>query len=684
MKSNTDHYLNRELAWLYFNDRVLQQSEDTKIPLLERLRFLSIFQSNLDEFFMKRLSIPRADALKNKNVFSENIWTQINEEVQSLFNRASQIFTLDLQPALANENIYFLDWKDLTDEEVKNITSYFHSNILPILTPLAVDPGHPFPHISALSTSLAVKLETPNSNKLTFARIKIPTLFPSFIPINREKGQNWIHINLVIRELLQIVFPNFNIKASLFFRVTRNIEFERDEEDAEDILEMISEELKERKFGHTVKFECEENPDSWLLNVLKEELSIYDKDIFSIKMPTLDFGEFSQMYDVGRTSLKFPPWSPFTPSKFSNAHSSAEYFRTIREHSVLVHHPYESYTSTVERLIIEASNDPDVIGIKLSLYRTNKDSRLVKALIKAVENGKEVVCVIELKARFDEQNNISWAMKLEDVGAHIIYGIVGLKTHCKTVLITRKEEKGLQCYAHIGTGNYNADTANFYTDLGYLTAEPAITEDVVHVFNFLTGKSAPSKLNKLLVAPFNLRDRILELIQTEIDNHKAGKPAGIILKLNNLEDKQVCDLLYEAAEQGVEIHLAVRSICVLKTMGLKNLRITSIVDQFLEHSRIYHFRNGQKDHTDGLFYIGSADWMKRNLDRRVEVLTPIENLVHKKNLMTILNLIAADNTQSWEMKEDGSYKRVKTVKGKAVNFQLELKRLYTLNHQQGF
>lgn len=683
MKSNTDHYLNRELAWLYFNDRVLQQSEDTKIPLLERLRFLSIFQSNLDEFFMKRLSIPRADALKNKNVSSANVWTQINEEVQSLFNRASQIFTLDLQPALANEHIHFLEWKDLTEEEVKNITAYFHSNILPILTPLAVDPGHPFPHISALSTSLAVKLESPNSNKLTFARIKIPTLFPSFIPIHRDKGQNWIHINVVIRELLEVVFPNFNIKASLFFRVTRNIEFERDEEEAEDILEMISEELKERKFGHTVKFECEENPDQWLLNVLKEELSIFDKDIYSIKMPTLDFGEFSQMYEAGRNSLKFPPWSPFTPSKFTNAHSSSDLFRMIREGSILVHHPYESYSSTVERLIIEASNDPDVIGIKLSLYRTNKDSRLVKALIKAVENGKEVVCVIELKARFDEQNNISWAMKLEDVGAHIIYGIVGLKTHCKTVLVTRKEEKGLQCYAHIGTGNYNADTANFYTDLGYLTAEPAITEDVVHVFNFLTGKSAPSKLNKLLVAPFNLRERILQLIQTEIDNHKAGKPAGITLKLNNLEDKQVCDLLYEAAEQGVEIHLAVRSICVLKTMGLKNLRITSIVDQFLEHSRIYHFRNGHKNPTDGLFYIGSADWMKRNLDRRVEVLTPIENIDHKKNLMTILELIAADNTQSWEMKEDGSYKRVKTVKGKSVNFQLELKRLYTLNHQQG-
>lgn len=683
MQITKDHILNRELAWLYFNDRVLQQAEDTKIPLLERLRFLSIFQSNLDEFFMKRLSIPRADALKNKNQVSDLLWSDIYTEVQNLFNRSSECFVRNIQPSLAEEHIHFLDWKDLTAEEIERITDYFYSNILPILTPLAVDPGHPFPHISALSTSLAVKLESPNTNKFTFARIKIPTLFPSFIPIERATGQNWLHINQLIKELLHVVFPNFNIKASLFFRVTRNIEFEREEEEAEDILEMISEELKERKFGHTVKFECEDNPDPWLLDVLKDELQIYERDIYVIKMPTLDYGEFSQIYAAGRLSLKFPPWSPYTPSKFKNAVISSELFKMVREGSVLLHHPYESYSTTIERFIIEASKDPDVIGIKLSLYRTNKDSRLVKALIKAIENGKEVVCVIELKARFDEQNNIAWAKKLEQVGAHIIYGIVGLKTHCKTALVTRKEEKGLQCYAHIGTGNYNADTANFYTDLGYLTCEPDITEDVVHVFNFLTGKSSPDKLNKLLVAPFNLRDKVIQLIKNEIENHKAGKPSGIILKLNNLEDRQICDLLYEAALEGVNIYLAVRSICALKSMGLKNLRIISVVDQFLEHSRIYHFRNGQDDITDGLFYIGSADWMKRNLDRRVEVLTPIENIEDKKTLTMILDLITSDNTQSWEMMEDGTYKRIHREKSKAVNFQLELKRHYTLNYQQG-
>lgn len=677
------HQLNRELAWLYFNDRVLQQSEDPTIPILERLRFLEIFQSNLDEFFMKRISMIRADATKNHNTQNDLLWTQINSKVQKLFHRACTCFTSEIQPQLSKEHIHFLTWSDLSASEKKRITEYFNKNILPILTPLAVDSGHPFPHISGLSTSLAVKLEDQKTFQYSFARIKIPTLFPSFIPVDRREGQNWIHINLVIKELLHIVFPNFNIQASLFFRVTRNIEFERDEEDAHDILEMISEELKERKFGHCVKFECEENPDPWLLDVLTEELEIYDRDIYTINIHTLDFTEFDQIYKLGRSSLKFPSWTPYTPKRFLNAKTPNELFKMVKEKSILLHHPYESYATTIERFIVAASKDPDVIGIKLSLYRTNKDSRLVKALIQAIENGKEVVCVIELKARFDEENNISWAKKLEQVGAHIIYGVVGLKTHCKTALITRKENQGLQCYVHIGTGNYNADTANFYTDLGLLTTEPKITEDIVHVFNYLTGQSVPKEFNKLLVAPFNLRKSVTQLIRNEIKNHKAGRPSGIRVKLNNLEDKQICELLYEAAQEGVQVDLAVRSICVLKKMNLTNLRIISVVDQFLEHSRIYHFRNGAPTEQEGLFYIGSADWMKRNLDRRVEVLTPIDDQDHKNTLAEVLNLIFSDNTHLWEMQENGQYIRVDREKNKAVNFQLELKRMYTKLYQKG-
>ncbi|MCO5113613.1 MAG: polyphosphate kinase 1 [Bdellovibrionaceae bacterium] len=674
-------FLNRELAWLYFNDRVLQQAEDSKIPLLERLRFLGIFHSNLDEFFMKRISIPRAEAMYHKDKDKTNLYQDIHSMVQKLFDRASTCFTKDLVPELKKERVEFLKWSDLNQTEREGFTRYFETHILPALTPLAVDPGHPFPHISSLTTSMAFKLYHPSTNTHTFARVKVPTMLPDFFPVPRKNGQHWIHVNEIIRELISALFPMSKIESTLFFRVTRNIEFEREEEEATDILEMISEELKERRFGHTVKLECEPHPDPWILNVLKSELEVNDLDIYYMQSPLINFQELDHIYEEGKANLKFPPWTPLIPQQFKNQPSfSGGLFKLIDEGDILLHHPYENYTHTVERFIIEAAQDPDVIGIKLSLYRTNKDSRLVKALINATENGKEVVCVIELKARFDEANNISWANKLEDAGAHIIYGMVGLKTHCKIALVTRKVPQGLKCYAHIGSGNYNAVTSAFYTDIGLMTSRPAITDDVVQVFNYLTGKTEPQKFNKLLVAPFNLRTQILALIQNEIANHKKGLPAGITVKLNNLEDKKISEALYFAASQGVKINLAVRSICVLKPEDervKKNIRIISVVDQFLEHSRIYHFRNGQKHDIEGLYYIGSADWMTRNFDRRVEVLTPIEPLELKKICHQVLELTFADNTQSWEMKPNGQYSRIRRDKKRAVNFQLELKRLYS-------
>lgn len=675
--------LNRELAWLYFNDRVLQQSEDANVPLLERLRFLGIFHSNLDEFFMKRISIPRAEALYNKNREKAQLWHDIHQMVQSLFDRATHCFNVSLTPELKKQRIEFLTWKDLSSSEQQVFVRYFESNILPALTPLAVDSGHPFPHISSLTTSMALKLRHTKNDEPTFARVKIPTMLPDFLQVHRKSGQYWIHINEIIRALITSLFPHSKIESTLFFRVTRNIEFEREEEEATDILEMISEELKERKFGHTVKLECEKNPDPWIIDLLKSELEINDLDIYQLSSFLINFNEFQKVFDEGKAHLKFPIWTPLVPQNFRKARTSNDLFKLIDDSDVLLHHPYESYTHTIERLIIEAAQDPDVLGIKLSLYRTDKDSRLVKALIKAVENGKEVVCVIELKARFDEANNISWANKLEQAGAHIIYGMVGLKTHCKIVLITRKERQGLKCYAHIGTGNYNALTSGFYTDVGLITSKKKITDDIVHVFNYLTGKTEPEKFNKLLVAPFNLRSALMNSIQNEIKNHKAGKPSGIIIKLNNLEDKRISEALYKAAAVGVKIKLAVRSICVLKPEDervKKNIEIISIVDQFLEHSRLYHFRNGQNKSTEGLYYIGSADWMTRNLDRRVEVLTPIEAPEHKKICQKILDLTFADNTQSWGMKPHGSYLRSKKTKGRSINFQLELKRLYSEMH----
>lgn len=679
--------LNRELAWLYFNDRVLQQSEDPKVPILERLRFLGIFHSNLDEFFMKRISIPRAEALYNKDKEKAQLWEQIHHKVQGLFDRASQCFDDLLNNEMKAERMGFLSWDQLTDPEQLVFRRYFETNILPALTPLAVDPGHPFPHISSLTTSMALKLTHSKTKSLSFARVKIPTMLPDFFPVERKGGVYWIHVNEIIRHLISTLFPSAKIESTLFFRVTRNIEFEREEEDATDILEMISEELKERKFGHTVKLECEPHPDPWIIDVLKRELEVNDLDIYYVRSLLVNFKELDQIYNEGKANLKFPPWVPLTPKEFKSIPTSGDFFKMLEQSDVLLHHPYESYTNTVERLIIEASQDPDVLGIKLSLYRTDKDSRLVKALISAVENGKEVVCVIELKARFDEANNISWANKLEQAGAHIIYGMVGLKTHCKIALVTRKENHGLKCYAHIGTGNYNALTSAFYTDLGLITSKPKITDDIVQVFNYLTGKTEPQNFNKLLVAPFNLRSGILELIQNEILNHRKGLPAGITVKLNNLEDKRISEALYHAAAEGIKIKLAVRSICVLKPEDERvkqNIEIISIVDQFLEHSRLYHFRNGKTKDVDGLYYIGSADFMTRNLDRRVEVLTPVEDKNLKKICDKILELTFADNTQSWSMKSNGEYVRSKKGKDRAVNFQLELKRLYSeLHGQQG-
>lgn len=678
-------FLNRELAWLYFNDRVLQQSEDPTVPLLERLRFLGIFHSNLDEFFMKRISMPRADALYKKNKESIELWQELHSMVEKLFERACKCFNKELIENLAKERIHFLKWNDLTPAEQKVFIRYFETNILPALTPLAVDSGHPFPHISSLTTSVALKLSHPQTEEISFARVKVPTMLPDFLPVNRENesGQFWIHINEVMRQLISTLFPNFIIESTLFFRVTRNIEFEREEDDTIDLLEMISEELKERKFGHTIKLECEENPDPWILNVLKKELEIHDLDIYPIQSFLINFKELDRIYNEGKANLKFPVWTPLTPSAFRQTHSSDEIFKTIDKSDVMLHHPYESYTHTIEKFIIESSQDPDVIGIKLSLYRTDKDSRLVKALISAAEAGKEVVCVIELKARFDEANNISWANKLEQAGAHIIYGMIGLKTHCKIALVTRKEKNGLKCYAHIGTGNYNALTSNYYTDLGVITSKPKLTEDIIQVFNYLTGKTEPQNFSKLLVAPFNLRSEITRLISNEIKNHKNGLPSGITIKLNNLEDRKISEALYAAAAEGVPINLAVRSICVLKPEDprvKKNIHIISVVDQFLEHSRLYHFKNGKANINEGLYYIGSADWMGRNFDRRVEVLTPIEDVEHKKICHKILEMMFTDNTQSWIMKSNGEYVRNKKGKARAFNFQLELKRLYSDMH----
>lgn len=665
--------IDREIAWLSFNSRVLEQAEDTRLPALERLRFLSIFQSNLDEFYMKRLAPPRAQAIHNNDEKQiERVWS-IHQTSTAQLQRSKDCAKDLKNKILPKEGLHILSWKELSDAEKNELKDYFLREILPVLTPLSVDKGHPFPHISSLSTSLGVKLSRPNdSEHPLFARVKIPDIFDPFIRINRGVNSfHWLPMSVLIEEHLYELFPGMQIQASLLFRITRNIEFERDEEEAEDILEMIANELHERKFGHTVKFQCRKDPDPWLLNFLKEELGLHDFDIFQVG-EHIDYTKFNSIYKQGPSRLKFPKWKPLTKKVLTG--TLEERFDYIKQHDVLLHHPYESYKYSIEQIIVDAANDPKVLGIKLSLYRTNQDSRLVQALVKAVENGKEVVCVIELKARLDEANNISWAQVLENAGAHIVYGMVGLKTHCKIALITRKEETGLQCYAHIGTGNYNADTAAFYTDTGLITAKRKYTEDVVNVFHFLTGLSTRKSYNKLLVAPVNLREKLTQFIKKEIQNAKQGIEAEITFKFNNLEDRKICELLYEAAEAGVKVNLGVRSICVLPST--KNLKIHSIVDQFLEHSRIYYFRNGSTAREDGKIFIGSADLMTRNLDRRVEVLTPIEDKKIILGLLNVLEIFFKDNTQKWILNSNDEYVRDTTKKRKNYNFQLELRRHY--------
>ncbi len=678
--SNKNHFNDRELAWLAFNERVLQQAEDLRLPLLERLKFLAIYQSNLDEFYMKRISVIRARALKRQDSNEISRLEQIYTLCRQHYDRAFETYKQDIKPSLAKNGLKITSWEDLSSSEKKKITSYFKQNILPVLTPITVDQGHPFPHISSLSLSLALKLEKHTGGEPFFARVKIPKIFPVFLEVQRKGNQkSFVSILGVIRHHISMLFNGSKVLSTLAFRITRNIEFERDEEEAEDLLQMIADELKERRFGHTVKMECESDSDPWLLDILKAELQIHGQDIYQNHGP-LDYSDFNQIAQSGSSRLKFRNWSGLVPKEFQKSNSNS-LFSTLRRRDILLHHPYESYKHTTEELIKTAASDPKVLGIKVSLYRTDKDSRLIQALIEAIENGKEVVCVIELKARLDEANNIGWATTLEQAGAHIIYGMVGLKTHCKLILITRKEPRGLKCYTHIGTGNYNATTSGVYTDLGLLTSKSSITSEVVEVFHYLTGKAEPAGFKELLVAPFNLREQLTDLISTEISNHKNKKPSGIKFKLNNLEDRKIASKIIEAAKSGVHVELYVRGICVIKPT--KNLVIKSVVDQFLEHSRILYFRSGESQERYGKVYIGSADLMTRNLDRRVEVHAPIQSIKLKTQILNIFECIKTDNTQSWVMNNDGAYSR--TVLGsdeKPINFQASLKKYYQKKHKR--
>lgn len=660
-------FVSRELSWLQFNQRVLSEAADKKAPLLERLQFLGIVTSNLDEFFMKRVGGLKQQitaGLMHRSpdgrLPSEQL-TAIRPVVQEMLKIQSDLFAKEIDPELRKQGIEIISWKDLSASELNWARQYFHNNIFPVLTPMSVDVGHPFPFISNLSTSLGVLLVQPKSEEKHFARIKIPPVFPRILRIPGSEGaatQRFLRLQEMIANNLEDLFPGLSVARVMPFRVTRNAEVELDELDADDLLELIEEQLRERKFSKAVRLEHGPNPDPWMLHFLMQELELKEEDVYEVA-GELDYGIFKPLVELKIPALKSEPWIPLSLPPFSD--EDANIFSVLRSEDLLVHHPYESFSSSVERFLRTAVDDPGVLGIKMTLYRTGDESTIIPLLIRAAENGKQVVCLVELRAYFDEARNIAWAQTLEKAGVHVVYGVVGLKTHCKTILVIRNETEGLRCYAHIGTGNYNPQTSKLYTDIGFFTSDTEITADLVDMFHYLTGRSLKREYRKLLLAPINLKERFLKMIEREITNKKHGLPARIIAKINNLEDHDIIRSLYQASQAGVVIDLIVRSVCCLRpgVEGIsKGINVYSVLGRFLEHSRIFYFANGQADPLEGEFYIGSSDWMYRNLENRVEVVTPIKARTLRERLWEILSVPLNESSRVWHMRQDGSYERV--------------------------
>jgi polyphosphate kinase len=653
-------FLDRDLSWLAFNQRVLHEALDPRTPLLERVKFLAIFSSNLDEFFMKRLDrlrrlVERGDADAGRRLHL------LREAVLPMLAAQARAFTDEIRPELARHGIRMLEWADLTAPQRSAATDYFHRNVYPVLTPLAVDPGHPFPFISNLSISLGLFLSSPDSGERLFARVKVPDVLPRWVPLPDERDGkpdvlNFVRLRDVIRNQLDELFPGMTIHEVMPFRVTRNADIEMDDEDpAEDLVELVEEELRQRRFERAVRLEYGLPPSPLMLQLLMRKLELTEMDLY--ELPALmDFTTLFPIAGLNRPELKDRPWTPVIPKGLDD--EDADLFALIRAGDLLVHHPYESFDATVARFIRSAAEDPRVLALKMTVYRVGADTPFLDALTLAAESGKQVAALVEVTARFDERQNLAVAQALEKAGVHVAYGVVGLKTHCKTALVVRHDEDGLRCYAHIGTGNYNVKTARLYTDLGLFTCDPVLTADVVALFHSLTGRSRDPEYRKLLVAPVNMRDRFLAMIVREAENARAGRPAAIVAKMNQLEDRPICEALIEASRAGVPIDLIVRGFCVLAPGvpgATDNVRVVSVIGRFLEHSRIYHFRNGSDDPLGGVFYIGSADWMARNLSERVEAVTSIEAPAHRARLWEILQILLQDRRQAWDMHADGTY-----------------------------
>ena len=648
-----DELIDREISWLSFNERVLELAEDKEVPLLERLRYLAIFSNNLDEFFMVRVASilgkieNQITSTNTAGYTPQQLLTAVTDKARILASRQANLFKTEVLPELQAHQIGLIHWNDLLEDERNYVSKLFRERIYPVLTPLAVDPSHPFPYISGLSLNLAVILKNPTTNEETFARVKVPPILSRFIATTSTGSKRFIPLEDVIAIHLQELFPGMLIEDHYTFRVTRNEDLELEEEESEDLLTSLEQELARRRFGPPVRLEIEEGIDQALLERLCAELSINRECVFSLATP-LDLTDLNRIADLDIPELKFDRFKSRTAASLSEVDFGDPelFFAAIRQGEILLHHPYESFTSSVVQFLQNAAEDPQVLAIKQTLYRTSGDSPIIEALIEAAEAGKQVLAVIEIRARFDEQANVRWARKLEAAGVHVVYGLMNLKTHAKLSLVIRDEANGLRRYCHVGTGNYNPKTARFYEDLGIISADQTLTEDLSKLFNQLSGLAPASTYSRLLVAPRSLRTGLLEKIENEISNCQAGLPAGIQFKLNSLLDEEFVEALYRASNAGVKVDLVIRGISSIRP-GIKglseNITVRSILGRFLEHSRIYHFVNNNDDE----YWIGSSDLMHRNLDRRVESLLRIEKIQHKEILREIFEISLSPDTSSW-------------------------------------
>jgi polyphosphate kinase len=670
-------FLNRELSWLRFNERVLATATMPGVPLLERAKFCAIFSQNLDEFFQVRVAGLKDQVAAGIDRPSPDGRTpaqqlaEIAGRVQVLVERSEEIFLAQIVPDLAQQGIVLSAWEDLDDDDRKFLVEEFESRIFPVLTPLSVDPGHPFPYISSLSLNLAVIVRDPVTAERRFARVKVPATLSRFLVL--PDGERFVPLEKVISEHLDLLFEGMEILEHVPFRVTRNADLTLEEEEADDLLVAVELELRRRRFGRAVRLEIDADASEEVRELLVRELDLTDEDVYAYRGP-LDLGGLWALQALDRPDLKVHPWAPVTPARLTPGEGDrSDLFATIRAGDVLVQHPYESFVTSVEEFIRQASRDPKVLAIKITLYRTSGGSSIVRSLIRAAEEGKQVAALVELKARFDEANNIEWARALEEAGVHVTYGLVGLKTHCKTTMVVREESGSLRRYCHIGTGNYNDATAKNYEDVGLFTCDEQIGADLTQLFNFLTGYSRKVAYQQILVAPHTLRQGLEDLIAQEIEAARAGRPAAIRLKVNSLVDPRFIDLLCEASQAGVEIDLVVRGTCCLRP-GVpgrsERIRVRSLIGRYLEHSRIFRFANGAGPGVPATF-IGSADLMPRNLDRRVEILVPVLDPTCVEQLVRILDVVLADQRLAWTLDATGTWHKVPVVNRVDADGELE-------------